>query len=171
MASVATGGTGIGTVSVTNNEASVTFQATGGVSHGLNVYSNYATLSGGTNSTTLTLDNAGAHLDNQLEMGGNRVTNMADGIAPMDAVNKRQLDDVAQRAYSGIASVAAMAAIPEPQGDHRYSIGVGGGYYQKSGAAAIGINARVSPNLAFKLAGAYGTGDYFTGGAGFGYSF
>jgi len=38
-------------------------------------------------------------------MGGHRVTNMADGVNPYDAVNKRQLD----RAYGGIA---AMASIP-----------------------------------------------------------
>ncbi|PID64834.1 MAG: hypothetical protein CR977_02980, partial [Gammaproteobacteria bacterium] len=67
-------------------------------------------------SEALTL-NQGATIN----MGGNQVRNVADGTAPTDAVNVRQLERVASRiddvdddAAAGTAAAMANAALPQP---------------------------------------------------------
>lgn len=129
------------------------------------------TLRGG--STTLTLNNSGA------DLGGAQLHNVAAGTAPTDAVNVSQLRDwtgglseridaVAERAYAGIASVSALAAIPTPAPGKRFTVGVGAGTYNGESAAAIGfrgaltesvgMTAGVSQNSASKTAANVGIG-------------
>ena len=139
----ATDGATSGQVNVAVDEASVLVD-NGTAVHGLVVGTTNTVLSGGTTSTTLTLDDSGAHLDNDLDMGGNRVTNMADGVAPGDAATMRQFNNLEEEAFSGIANVAALAAIPAPQAGHNFSVGVGGGNYKGNSAIAAGFNANVS---------------------------
>ena len=95
---------------------------------------------------------------------------MADGINPLDVVNKRQLDDVAETAYAGIASVAAMSAIPAPLPDHRFAFGMAAGYYKEEGAFAAGLSANIGKRM--RLTGAVGIGTSGDGSAaiGAGYS-
>lgn len=149
----ASDGTTTGSVAVTETQASVTVD-NDTATHGLWVGTTDTVLSGGTTSTTLTLDNAGAHLDNELDMGNNRIINLSDGINPMDAVNRRQLDKVQDDLQSGIAAAAAIAAIPAPTPGHRFSVGIGGGFYEGNSAVAAGFNANLSDNL--RLTGSVG---------------
>jgi hypothetical protein len=161
-------GTTTGSVTVTETQASVTVD-NGTATHGLTVGTTDTVVSGGTSSTTLTLNNAGAHLDNNLDMGGNRVTNMADGVNPMDAVNKRQLDDVEDNLESAVSAVAAMAAIPAPLPGHRFSVGVGAGFYNSESAIAAGFNANLTDNI--RVTGAAGFSSSETAsGVGIGFS-
>lgn len=92
--------------------------------HGLVVQETKTTLSGGTNSSSLTLDDRGATFSNPANGQPIQVHGVADGTAPFDAVNVRQL-------YSGLAAV--LAAAPEIRlepGKSGFGIGVGsyGGY-------------------------------------------
>ncbi|HDR9511023.1 TPA: YadA-like family protein [Burkholderia cepacia] len=86
-----------------------------------------------------------------------RITNVAPGINPTDAVNMSQLgalqsqtSDIARKAYSGIAGVAALAMIPEVDQGKTLAVGVGWGHYQGYSAGAIGISARITQNLKLK---------------------
>jgi hypothetical protein len=159
---------GNGAVTVTDTQASVIVN-NGTADHGLVVGESDTVLSGGTDSTTFTLDDDGALLDNELNMDGNRITNVANGVHRYDAVNKGQLDEVAERAYQGIAAVAAMSAIPQPLSGHRFAIGIGGGTYKEEGAFAIGGSANLTNNL--RLTGSVGiTSDSAVGAAGIGFS-
>lgn len=92
--------------------------------HGLVVQQGKTTLSGGTNSASLTLDDRGATFSDPADGRPIQVHGVADGTAPFDAVNVRQL-------YSGLSTV--LAATPEIQlepGKTGFGFGVGayGGY-------------------------------------------
>ncbi len=110
-----------------------------GSSVGLDVNQERTILSGGTGTTTLTLDDSGATFRDETTGGPARVTGVADGRNDYDAANMRQV----RKAYSGIASVAALAAIPAPAPDKNYSIGVGVGHYENENAMAFGVNAKL----------------------------
>ncbi|WP_322788639.1 YadA family autotransporter adhesin, partial [Paraburkholderia megapolitana] len=86
-----------------------------------------------------------------------RITNVAAGINPTDAVNVSQLEsvqgnvnDVARRSYSGIAAAAALAMIPEVDPGKTLSVGFGSGNYQGYSAVAFGFTARVAENIKVK---------------------
>lgn len=74
-----------------------------------------------------------------------RITNVAPGVAPTDAVNLSQLqgvqgniNDVARHAYSGIAMAMAMSGTYLPTlGAGEQTLGVGMGGYQGYGAIAL----------------------------------
>ena len=71
-----------------------------------------------------------------------RVTNVAPGIAPTDAVNVSQLTSVSRLAYSGVAMSMAMAGtyMPALEGGEK-ALGIGVGGYQGYGAIAINFKA------------------------------
>ncbi|TDU23197.1 trimeric autotransporter adhesin, partial [Panacagrimonas perspica] len=92
-----------------------------------------------------------------------RITNVAAGVDATDAVNMSQLRDLGHSVdkfrkdlSAGIASVSAMAAIPEPAPGTRFSIGVGTGSYDGENGFAIGMKAHFNNN--FSLTGAVGGG-------------
>ena len=98
---------------------------TAGNMRGLVVQENKTTLSGGQNAASLSLDANGATFSNPTDGRPIQVHGVADGNAPFDAVNVRQL-------YSGLAAVMA-AGTPELRlepGKTSAAIGVGhyGGY-------------------------------------------
>ena len=98
---------------------------TAGNMRGLVVQENKTTLSGGQNAASLSLDANGATFSNPTDGRPIQVHGVADGSAPFDAVNVRQL-------YSGLAAVMA-AGTPELRlepGKTSAAIGVGhyGGY-------------------------------------------
>lgn len=94
-----------------------------------------------------------------------RVTQVADGVSAYDAVNVRQLQqvysntnrrfdlvdqrvkDLRKESFAGIASVAALAAIPDPKPGRKNSVGVGYGNYKGENALAVGFKSDVSENL------------------------
>jgi autotransporter adhesin len=84
-----------------------------------------------------------------------RITNVADGKAPTDAVNMRQFQSgmgaVARNAYSGVAAATALTMIPEVDPGKTLAVGVAGGSYKGYQAAAIGASARINANLKVKV--------------------
>ncbi|WP_439258257.1 YadA-like family protein [Lonepinella sp. BR2271] len=81
-----------------------------------------------------------------------RITNVADGIAPTDMVNKRQLDRVSKKLRSGIAGVAAVAGIPQATLAGASMFGLGVGNYKSENAIAIGYShAAENGKLIFRI--------------------
>ena len=108
------------------------------------------------------------------------MTGVANGVNPYDAVNKSQLDftanalnsrigDVQSKAYSGIASVAAMASIPEPNAGKNYSVGIGYGNFGNQSAVAFGGKANVGDSVRVAANLGY-AGSELTFGLGTGFS-
>ncbi len=84
-----------------------------------------------------------------------RITNIAAGQAPTDAVNMQQfqgsMSDMARNAYSGTASAIALTMIPEVDATKNLAIGVGTAGYKGYQAVAVGLSARVTQNLKVKV--------------------
>ncbi|WP_338578192.1 YadA-like family protein [Neisseria leonii] len=98
------------------------------------------TVGGGANPVSLT----GSGLNN----GGNRITNVAAGVADTDAVNVGQLrqlggdiNRVAKKAYAGVAGAMAQSAIPQVTRAGANGVGIGGGYYGGRSAVAVGMSS------------------------------
>jgi hypothetical protein len=144
---------------VTESTASFTLTNGIGNTHGLVVTESEATLSGGTRSSSMTLNDNGANFSNAQTGAPIQVHGVADGTAPYDAVNVRQLDKVATRAYSGIAQIAAMQAVPAPIAGKNYSLGMGGGFYAGQQAIAFGGKANVGENVSVGASVATGFGN------------
>ncbi|MFC0690752.1 YadA family autotransporter adhesin, partial [Paraburkholderia humisilvae] len=115
---------------------------------------------GGKGSVALGM-NSVANEANTVSVGspGNerRITNVAPGLSGTDAVNMSQLmnvqsgiNDLARKAYSGIAAATALTMIPEVDKDKTIAVGIGGGSYEGYSAGAIGINVRLTENLKMK---------------------
>ena len=114
------------------------------------------TIIGGPNESVI-LNNEG------LNNGGNKITNVADGMAPRDAVNYGQLDavnrnlgnsinelgyrigEVEDDANAGISAAMAMSSLPQSNIAGRSMIGGGIATYNGESAVAIGMS-RVSDN-------------------------
>ncbi|KAB0644980.1 adhesin [Burkholderia latens] len=86
-----------------------------------------------------------------------RLTNVAAGVNPTDGVNVSQLNavqgsvnNVARKAYAGVAGATALTMIPEVDLGKTIAIGVGGASYQGYGAVAIGFTARLTNNVKIK---------------------
>jgi trimeric autotransporter adhesin len=123
------------------------------------------------NITTDTLSTTGnASVGGSLNMNGNRINNVGPGVAGTDAVNINQLAAVEKKLSSGVASAAAMAALPEPGAGQTASIGVATAGYNGQAAIAVGGSYR-SPtgNVTFKYGAAY-SGNRTTVSAGVGFS-
>ncbi|KVD06957.1 hypothetical protein WI80_19545 [Burkholderia ubonensis] len=104
-----------------------------------------------------------------------RITNVAPGVNPTDAVNVSQLgavqqdvNNVARKAYAGIAAATALTMIPEVDAGKTLAVGIGGASYQGYSAVAFGFTARLSENLKLK-GGVSGSSAGYTYGAGIGY--
>lgn len=155
-------------------------------------------VSGDTTATTISATDITANsVTASLNAAGAVVSNVDNGVADTDGVNVRQLnsmqgtsnaalnnyangvdsrfnavdrriDKVEELAYGGIASVAALAAIPSPAYGKRFSVGAGLGNYSSESAVAVGfraaitestsVTAGVSRNTASKTAANLGVG-------------
>lgn len=101
-----------------------------GNTHGLVVQETKTTLSGGTNSSSMTLADNGATFSNSANGAPIQVHGVADGTADFDAVNVRQL-------YSGLAAV--LAASPDLNlAPGKSSAAFGFGHY--GGFSAVGFS-------------------------------
>ncbi|WGE43956.1 YadA family autotransporter adhesin [Actinobacillus equuli] len=139
------------------------------------------------NSVALGSDSV-ADEDNTISVGskGNerRVTNVARGVKPTDAVNKAQLDEVKgdvgqirkdlrktdRKLRAGIAGAVAVANIPQVTKAGGTMVGAGVGNYNGQSAVAVGFS-RLSDNNRVIIKGSAGAttqGD-FNVGAGIGY--
>jgi hypothetical protein len=150
-----------------------------GESHGIEISQTSTVISGGTNSTTLTLDDNGATFADTATSGPARVMGVAEGVNDYDAVNVRQfkreisrLDGRIDKSYAGIASVAALSAIPAPVAGKNVSVGMGYGNFSNQNAVAFGAKALVGEQRDITLSAGIGYCDSSaTISAGLGWSF
>ncbi len=162
---VGSGGVGLENgVRVTPTTASLLVTNGSGNTHRLIVGETETTLSGGISSTSMTLGDSVVTFSNTSTSAGGpvRVTGVADGANPFDAVNFRQLNEVNDRvdriktdAFSGIASVSALAAIPEPGPNKRVAVGVGYGHFKGENAVAGGVKAHLTKNISATAGAGY----------------
>lgn len=164
-----------------------------GTVNSANIVNSGSVKSGSVSATTINGDT----ITGALNASGSAVSNVGDGVADSDAVNVRQLnsmrdassaalnnfanevdsrfsavdrriDKVEEVANAGVASVAALAAIPAPAYGKRFSVGAGLGNYASESAVAVGfraaitestsVTAGVSRNSASKTAANLGVG-------------
>jgi trimeric autotransporter adhesin len=154
------GGTNTSTWTLTDGSAILDVAGTSGTAKELINASTSATSTnpqvtvGAATSGNVTVNDDGVTLRNNGSPA--RLRGVEDGVDYYDGVNMHQLNRLARNAYSGIAQIAAMTAIPSPPAGHRYAFGVGVGTYGGEQAIAIGAKAAVSDNLMF--AGSVGAG-------------
>ncbi len=163
------GGTSIvmkGSDGAEESRAALTLTNGIGNTHGVEIYENRTVLSGGTESTTLTLDDNGATFRNSTTGGPAQVHGVADGKADYDAVNVRQLREIAR----GVASVTAIANVPGIDQGKNASVGVGLGNYKGQTAIALAANMRFSRAGVFRASVGTVTGDHPAVGAGASFS-
>ena len=136
------------------------------------------------NNDGITIKNGGPKGDivinkNNVDMGGNRITNVAPGEAGTDAVNVDQLNSamnqtgdtinrlgdqiskVDNRMKKGLAGAAALAALHplEFDPDDKLTFAAGLGNYRGENAAAIGAFYRADEKVMFSLGGTVGNGE------------
>ncbi|MCK5473120.1 MAG: YadA-like family protein, partial [Planctomycetes bacterium] len=166
-------------LSMAPTSASLLVNTDSGVSHGVSISQTSTVISGGTTSTSLTLDDDGATFQDDDTGGPARVMGVANGVNQYDAVNMGQfrgevdrLDRRIDKAYSGIATVAALAAIPTPVPGKTVSLGLGFGNFESQSAIAVGGKALVGKNKNVTLTAGMGYCDSTTTmSAGIGWSF
>lgn len=160
---------GSNSVAVNNTGTVVTGNAT--VTGDLTASTNaYLGGSGANASLQVTTSNVTVAGDTAVSMGGNRIQNVANGVAATDAVNLRQLHETRTEARRGIAGASAIAGIPALESGKQYNFGVGVGHYKGESALAFGGNARFDANTVGRLAVGFSGGDA-TISAGVGWSF
>lgn len=127
----------------TESTASLTLTNGVGNTHGLVVTETKSTLSGGVNSSSLTLSDNGATFSDSATGSPVQVHGVNDGTSDFDAVNIRQF-------AGAIASVTAMANIPQVDQDKTYAVGVGLGSFMGKTALAAGVTYRFTRNGVLK---------------------
>ena len=114
--------------------------------------------------TTTTLTTTGnatiggnASVGGTLNMNGNKITSVANGTNPGDAVNFGQLQETRKILAGGIASATAMANIPLVDQNKQFAVGVGLGGYDGQTSIAVGASYRINPTTV--LRGSLGGGN------------
>ena len=130
-------------VSPTAPTAAMTLTNGYGNTHGLVVTESQTTLSGGTESSSMTLSDRAATFSNAQTGAPITVTGVADGRADFDAVNVRQF-------AGAIAAVAAQANIPALAAGQDRTFGVGMGNFMGKSALALGMSMRGNNNSVYK---------------------
>jgi len=110
------------------------------------------------NNNGITIANGPSMTANGIDAASNKITNVADGMAPRDAVNFGQLDAVSRRlgdsmnelgykigeveddANAGISAAMAMSSLPQAYIIGKSMIGGGIGTYNGESAVAIGFS-------------------------------
>ncbi|MFA6412091.1 MAG: YadA-like family protein [Syntrophales bacterium] len=136
------------TTGASESTAALTLTNGDGNTHGIVVTETQTTMSGGRNSTSLTLHDDGATFANATNGEPVRVHGIDDGTAPNDAVNVRQLG-------AGLAMVAGLAALPQVDPGKKFAIGLGTGGYMSQVSLAGGLSARIRDNIVIKAGGAF----------------
>lgn len=130
---------------------------TTGHQEGLNIGQTNTVLSGGTHSTTLTLDDSGATFANN--GSPSKVTGVADGTSDYDAVNYHQFKKLENSAFAGSANAAALAALPPVAAGKTFSVGAGYGNYKSQNAVAVGARMMIGSQKNVGLSGGVGVCD------------
>ena len=138
-----------------NTGASAALTLANGVGnvHGLVVTESQTTLSGGTQSSSMTLNDRAATFSNAQTGAPITVTGVANGSADFDAVNVRQF-------AGAIAAVTAAANIPAPEAGKASAFGVGLGNFMGKNALSLGLVHRTEkgPMLKFSVSGGLNEG-------------
>ena len=131
------------------------------------------------NSDGLTIANGPSFTKDEVNAGGNRVTNMADGEEDSDAASMGQLRDLAEntgaaitnvsnqisqvdnRMKKGLAGAAALAALHpmDFDPDSKLTFAAGVGNYRGANAAALGAFYRPDERVMFSMGGTFGNGE------------
>jgi hypothetical protein len=153
-------------VTGTATQSSTSMTITNGLGnvHGLVVNERQATLSGGQNSSSMTLNDNGATFSNPANGAPIQVHGVQDGTSPYDAVNVRQLG-------RGVAMASALAGMPQVDPGKRFNIAVGAGNHMGESAMAIGGSLRFNDNIVVKAGGSFANGGSNTASGGIGISF
>ena len=118
-----------------------------------------------------------------VNLGGNRIQNIGDGVAPTDAVNKRQLDnatrslhnkinDVDKDLRAGIAMAMAVGNLPQAYMPGKSIVAMSAGTYHGQGGFALGLShAMENRSWIFKGAASVDTRGNFGGTVSAGYQF
>jgi hypothetical protein len=131
--------------------------------NGMVTTTNNTTLLGGTSQ--MVLDNNGVTLSHSSTGAPIQLHGVADGTAPTDAINVRQM-------AGGVASASALAGLPQVEAGKSFGVGLGGATYMGQNAAAFGVSARIKESLILKAGVTYGAGNMGTvGNVGLMYSF
>ena len=117
--------------------------------HGIATTANSTVVSGGTSSTSLTLNDSGASF--ATDGGPSRVTGVANGVTRYDAVNMGQLDAIEKKASGGVAMASALAGMPQVEPGKTFGVALGGGYFDGQGAGSLGVSFRERDDAVFKL--------------------
>lgn len=157
-------------VTLNDSQASLTKRSsvTGNI-HGVTVTDTETTITGGTTSTQMTLNDETVDFKHVASGTPVRLTGIADGVNRYDAVNRGQLDalraefsGMEQRlqrdAAQGIAGLAAINNAPLPSAAGKITMALGAGSYKGYNATGISFAYRAGTNL---------KGAVFNGGAGF----
>ena len=79
-----------------------------------------------------------------------------------------RVDDLREKAYAGIASVSALAAMPDIIPGKKFLMGIGYGHYKGQNAIAFGFKGIVSDNVSVTAGVGLSNGDAAaSAGAGF----
>ncbi|NTV12094.1 MAG: hypothetical protein HGA47_15185, partial [Zoogloea sp.] len=154
------------------NQASASLTLTNGLgnTHGLQVYEDQTVLSGGTQSTSMTLNDNSVTFANTATGGPVQLKGVADGTSDFDAVNYRQLKGLESSLSRGVAMAAALAGIPQVDQGKTFSLGLGAGTFNGQSAVSIGGSFRFRSSTIAKVAVSKSSGDNATGSAGVGFS-
>ena len=111
-----------------------------------------------------------------LDNGGNRISNVADGVQPHDAVNVSQLNRVKKKmekhSDAGTAAAIAVGNLPHAMHSAKSMVAVAGGSYGGESAVAIGVShTNEKGNVILKLSGTSDSNGKYGVGAGVGYEF
>lgn len=111
-----------------------------------------------------------------LDNGGNRISNVADGVQPHDAVNVSQLNRVKKKmekhSDAGTAAAIAVGNLPHAMHSGKSMVAVAGGSYGGESAVAIGLShTNEKGNVILKLSGTSDSNGKYGVGAGVGYEF
>ena len=131
--------TNVAVASAAQSSAAMTLTNGYGNTHGLVITETQTTLSGGTSSSSLTLGDNGGTFSDSSTGAPVQVHGVNDGTTSFDAVNVRQF-------AGAIASVTAMANIPQVDPNKTVAIGVGLGGFMGKTALAVGLTYRFASN-------------------------
>ena len=119
--------------------------------------------------------------DQGINAGTQKITNVANGVAPTDAVNVRQLqqmgasinnriDSVEDNADAGTATAMAVAGLPQAYLPGKSMVSMSGGVYRGQSGYAVGYSTiSEGGNWVIKAAASGNSQGYFGGTAGVGY--
>ena len=136
----------------------------------------------------VTINNGPVINQNGIDMRDKQITNVADGVAPKDAVNVSQLENVKndlhteiggvrrdlhkvdRKLRAGIAAAMATAALPQAYLPGKSMVGIGGGTWNGESGVALGVST-ITDNgkWVFKFSGNASTRGDYGGTVGAGY--